>query len=252
MKKFAKDQLRVEIYDSRKEMGKAAGKDFSAAVKELFKVKDTIRVVFAAAPSQNETLEAIAEDQTIDFSRIIGFHMDEYVDLDADAPQGFGNFLRRAIFSRRNFKEVHYLDGNSSDHEEACRKYAEKLAEAPIDIVVMGIGENGHIAFNDPEVADFNDPKDVKIVGLDDICRNQQVHDGCFAKVEDVPTHAMTLTVPRLSRATYHFCVVPASTKANAVFRMLNGDINEECPATILRTIPKSVLYLDPDSSAIL
>ena len=126
------------------------------------------------------------------------------------------------------------------------------LNEKPIDIVCMGIGENGHIAFNDPPVADFNDPKTVKVVKLDEVCRMQQVHDGCFRSIDEVPTHALSLTVPALMAAKYRFCVVPAPTKANAAKAMLNDAIDEHCPCTILRRTPGSILYLDADSSALL
>ena len=252
MKTFQKDLLTVKIFDTRAEMGKAAAADFAKAVRELLEKQDHIRVVFAAAPSQNDFLEAIVKDRSIDFSRIDAFHMDEYVGLDHTAPQAFGQFLRDRIFSLREFRSVTYLDGESPDTGKVAKEYAALLRREPIDIVCMGIGENGHIAFNDPAFAEFFDPEDVKIVELDDTCRMQQVHDGCFKAFDEVPTHALTLTVPRLMRAKYHFCVVPAPTKAAAAKRMLSGSIAEECPCTILRTRPDAILYLDRDSSALL
>jgi glucosamine-6-phosphate deaminase len=129
-------------------------------------------------------------------------------------------------------------------------RYSKLLKEFPVDIVCMGIGENGHVAFNDPPVADFKDPKLVKIVALDPVCREQQVHDGCFATLDDVFTHAFTLTVPALMSAKYLNCIVPAATKAQAVERTVNGPIRESCPASILREQPHAVLYLDKDSSS--
>ncbi len=252
MKQFYKDELNVRIYDTRAEMGLAAGKDFAAAVRELLKEKDHIRVIFAAAPSQNDFLAAITGDPSIDFSRIDAFHMDEYVGLDKHAPQAFGQFLRDRLFDLVPFRSVTFLDGEDPDTKKTCAEYAALLNEEPVDIVCMGIGENGHIAFNDPAFAFFNDPEDVKIVELDDTCRMQQVHDGCFASFDEVPKYALTLTVPRLMRAQYHFCIVPAPTKAQAAKRMLTGEVAEECPCTILRTQPGSVLYLDADSSALL
>ena len=245
------DELKVCICESREELGKVAGADFAACVKKLLEEKPFVRVVFGAAPSQNEFLDAIACDESIDFGRMDGFQMDEYIGLPADAPQGFGNFLRRGIFDRRAFHSVAYMQGDCSA-EELCEQYAEKLKEAPIDIVCMGIGENGHIAFNDPPVAAFSDPKPVKIVELDNTCRLQQVHDGCFATLDDVPTHAVTLTVPTMADAAYHFCMVPATLKAKAVKATLEGPIGESCPATVLRRLPGSVLYLDQDSSSLL
>ena len=170
MKTFQKEELQVKIFDTRAEMGRVAAADFAAVVKELLQTKDTIRIIFAAAPSQDDFLAAAVADKSIDFSRVDAFHMDEYIGLDKDAPQGFGNFLRDRIFAKREFHSVHYLDGQNPDSEAACESYAALLNEKPIDIVCMGIGENGHIAFNDPPVADFNDPKTVKVVKLDEVC----------------------------------------------------------------------------------
>lgn len=252
MKTFQKEELKVKIFETREEMGRVAAADFAAVVKELLEKQEYVRIIFAAAPSQNDFLSAAVADQSIDFSRIDAFHMDEYIGLDKEAPQGFGNFLRDRIFALRNFHSVTYLDGQNKDPEAACKNYTELLNAAPIDIVCMGIGENGHIAFNDPPVADFNDPKTVKVVKLDEICRMQQVHDGCFAAIDDVPTHALSLTVPTLMKPKYRFCMVPAPTKANAVKAMLNDSIDEHCPCTILRRSPGSILYLDADSSALL
>lgn len=252
MKAFSKDELQVRVFETRAEMGAASGADFAAAVKNLLAEKEHIRVVFAAAPSQNDFLDAIVHDPSIDFSRIDAFHMDEYVGLDRHAPQAFGQFLRDRLFDLVPFRSVSYLNGEDPDTAKTTAEYAALLNAEPIDIVCMGIGENGHIAFNDPAFAKFNDPKDVKVVELDDTCRMQQVHDGCFDTFDAVPTHALTLTVPRLMRATYHFCMVPAPTKAQAVKRMLTGEISEECPCTILRKQPHAILYLDGDSSALL
>lgn len=178
--------------------------------------------------------------------------MDEYVGLTPEAPQGFGNFLRNALFSKAPFGSVQYINGQARDPEEECRRYEALLACAPADIVCMGIGENAHIAFNDPHEADFQDPRMVKVVSLDETCRRQQVHDGCFASLEQVPCQAITLTVPALVNASCIFCVVPAKTKAQAVKNSLEKEICEKYPASILRRIPGSVMYLDQDSSALL
>ena len=213
------------------------------------KTKEYIRVIFAAAPSQNDFLKAIVEDESIDFSRIDAFHMDEYIGLPEDAPQGFGNFLRRGIFDLRSFHSVTYLHGEGTA-EELCEAYAAKLAEAPVDIVCMGIGENGHIAFNDPHVADFNDPALVKVVDLDNTCRMQQVHDGCFAALECVPTQALTLTVPALTAASHLICTVPATSKAQAVTLSVTGPITPDVPASIMRRHPNALLFCDADSGA--
>ncbi|MBQ8341683.1 MAG: glucosamine-6-phosphate deaminase [Clostridia bacterium] len=252
MKSLKKDLLKVNIYDTRAEMGAAAAKDIKACLLSLLKEKETVNMIFAAAPSQNEVLAALATDREIPWSRVNAFHMDEYIGLAADAPQGFGNFLKAHIFGLADFGSVSYIDITASDAEQECERYARLLAEYPTDIVVMGIGENGHIAFNDPPVADFDDPKAVKPVELDEICRNQQVNDGCFARLEDVPKTAITLTVPTLFAGKHLFCIVPAATKARAVRATLCDDISEKCPATVLRRHASATLYLDGDSSALL
>ena len=252
MKSFKKDLLTVNIYDSRDEMGKAAAEDIKEKMIALLGEKAEINMIFAAAPSQNEVLYALATDKEIPWDRVNAFHMDEYIGLSADAPQGFGNFLRDHIFGLADFKSVNYIDISAKDADAECERYAKILADNPTDIVVMGIGENGHIAFNDPPVADFNDKKAVKPVQLDEICRNQQVNDGCFAKIEDVPKTAITLTVPTLFKGDHLFCIVPAKTKANAVRATVCDEINEKCPATVLRLHKNAKLYLDMDSSALL
>ena len=251
MKTWKKDLLTVNAYETRAEMGVSAAADIKAKILDLLKTKETINMIFAAAPSQNEVLASLALDREIPWERVNAFHMDEYIGLSADAPQGFGNFLKEHIFGLAPFSSVNYIDISAKDPDEECERYAALLAEYPTDIVVMGIGENGHIAFNDPPVADFKDPKSVKPVLLDEICRNQQVNDGCFATIDDVPKYAITLTVPTLFAGDYLFCIVPAKTKANAVKATLCGEIGEACPATVLRRHPSAILYLDGDSSVL-
>ena len=252
MKTFLKDKLKVNVYENRTLMGEGAASDIKAKIKELLAQKDEINMIFAAAPSQNDVLKALVEDKEIEWNRINAYHMDEYIGLDKNAPQGFGNFLKAHIFGLVSFKSVNYIDITTTDPEAEAKRYGKLLTENPTDIVIMGIGENGHIAFNDPPVADFNDSKVVKPVKLDEICRQQQVNDGCFSSIDKVPTHAMTLTVPTLVKAPYLFCIVPAPTKATAVFETLNGSIDEHCPASILRLQENAVLYLDDQSSKLL
>lgn len=252
MKEFQKDKLKVEIYDTRAEMGNAAARDIKAKIAQLLAEKGEINMIFAAAPSQNEVLASLAEDKEIEWNRVNAYHMDEYIGLSADAPQGFGNFLKAHIFGRAPFRSVHYIDCTAADPEKEAARYETLLRDNPPDIVVMGIGENGHIAFNDPPVADFQDARGAKVVKLDEVCRNQQVHDGCFARLEEVPKYAITLTVPTLVSAPWLFCIVPAKTKANAVKECLTGEIGEHCPASILRLQENAVLYLDKDSASLL
>ena len=252
MNTFKKDNLKVNVYSSRDEMGAAAAADVKAAILRALGEKDMINMIFAAAPSQNEVLANLANDKEIPWGRVNAFHMDEYIGLDKDAPQGFGNFLRDHIFGIAPFASVNYIRIDAPDAEEECKRYSDLLAKNPVDIVVLGIGENGHIAFNDPPFADFNDDKLVKTVKLDEVCRNQQVNDGCFAKIEDVPTHALTLTVPALMSGKELYCIVPAKTKANAVKATLMGEITDTCPASVLRTHSNATLYLDPDSASLI
>ena len=250
IREFQKDKLTVKVMATRAEMGRVAARDIHDRILALLKEKDDINMIFAAAPSQNDVLKSLTEYADIPWNRINACHMDEYVGLDKSAPQGFGNFLMAHVFGLVPFKTVNLIDSSAKDPEAESERYAAILKKYPADIVVMGIGENGHIAFNDPPVADFNDPKGVKPVKLDDVCRQQQVNDGCFKRFEDVPEYAMTLTCPTLMRATWKFCIVPASTKAEAVMRTLTWDVSEKCPATILRRSDNAILYLEPDSAA--
>ena len=244
------DKLNVKVYQTREEMGRAAAEEAAAAIRAAIAAKGEINMIFAAAPSQNEFLAHLIADKSIDFTKINAFHMDEYIGLPADAPQGFGNFLRERLFDRVPFKTVNTIDSTAADPEAECRRYAALLQAHPCDIVCMGIGENGHIAFNDPHVADFGDKAAVKVVALDETCRQQQVNDGCFARLDDVPTHALTLTIPTLTAPEAVFCSVPAKTKANAVYATLRGGITEACPASILRRHANAALYCDADSAA--
>ena len=250
VKEFTKDTLRVKIYDSRQAMGEGAAAEATAYLKALLAEQPYVNIIFAAAPSQNEFLEAIATSD-VDWSRVNAFHMDEYIGLKNDAPQGFGNFLRRAIFDKVPFRSVHYINGEINP-VVACQEYASLLEQNSVDVVFMGIGENGHIAFNDPHVANFEDGEKVKVVDLDEKCRQQQVNDGCFASLDEVPSHAITLTIPTLYRAKRLFCVVPAATKAWAVNQTINGDISERCPASIMRRHNNATLYIDNHSSELL
>lgn len=247
---FQADCLKVNIYDTRKALGESAAADFADKVRELLQEKEEINIVFAAAPSQNEFLQALAKNDEIAWSRINAFHMDEYVGLNPEAPQSFGNFLKDRLFSKQPFKSLHYLGGSSENTAAECKRYAELLRRYPTHIVCMGIGENGHIAFNDPHVAFFDDKEWIKVVELDHKCRTQQVNDGCFKQIDEVPENALTLTIPALLSADLIFCMVPGKTKAQAVYDTVTGEITEKCPASILRTHKNAVLYTDVDSAA--
>lgn len=231
-------------------MGIVAATQTAERIRNLLKSNNSISIIFAAAPSQSEFLDALSVQQDIDWGKITAFHMDEYVGLPADAPQGFGNFLQRSIFSKVPFKTVYYINGNAPDLEQECKRYGDLLDKYQPEIVCMGIGENTHIAFNDPHVADLNDPKRVKVVDLDLQCRQQQVNDGCFNSIGEVPTHALTLTVPTLLRPESVFCIVPGNNKSQAVFHTLTQTISAKYPSTALRNHPNAILFLDKDSAA--
>jgi glucosamine-6-phosphate deaminase len=237
----------VQIFKTRKAMGEAAGQKAESFICKCLEQKKEVRIIAGAAPSQNEILKYLAASKIIDWSRVIAFHMDEYIGLPSDAPQGFGNFLRDRLFGKVPFKKVYYLNGNA-DPEEECERYTKLLKKKPIDVLLCGVGENGHLAFNDPPTADFQDPLTVKAVKLDSVCRNQQVHDGCFASLNLVPKQAFTLTIPILMSAAYAVCTVPSPAKAAAVERMINGPIETKCPASALRRHPECAIFLDAES----
>jgi glucosamine-6-phosphate deaminase len=249
-KEFTAEKLRVKIYDDRQQMGSSTAEDTAREIKALLGKKEYINMIFAAAPSQNEFLHSLSRQPGIDWSRVNAFHMDEYVGLSGDAPESFAHYLRQSLFDKVPFHEVFLFKGNAANAEEECRRYAELLNQHPVDIVCMGIGENGHLAFNDPHVANFNDPLAVKVVDLDDVSRQQQVHDGCFGHIDEVPSSALTLTVPALLRAGSLYCVVPGVNKAVAVFHTVHSEVTEGCPSTILRTHRNATLYLDRSSAA--
>lgn len=237
----------LKTYPDRATLGYGAAADIANALRSRLQVQERVRMVFAAAPSQASMLQVLALDPSIDWNRITAFHMDEYIGLPEAAPERFAQWLKAHLFDRVPLAEVHLLVPEPDPAAEA-RRYASLLAEAPIDFVCLGIGVNGHIAFNDPPVADFNDPQDVKVVELDALCRQQQVDDKCFDSIGDVPSHALTLTIPRLLRADQLFCVVPGSAKRSAVDAALNGDVSISSPASILRTHPNCTFYLDKES----
>ena len=249
LKEFPAFMLRVRVHDSRDSMGEDAAISCAECINYLLETKKEINMIFAAAPSQNDMLENLLK-QDIDWTKVRGFHQDEYIGIDADEPAGFGNWLRRAIFDKVPFMELHYLLCNADEAEAKCAEYTELLKKYPIDLIFLGIGENGHLAFNDPAVADFNDPKMIKVVELDDVCRQQQVNDGCFPTLNDVPKQAMSLTMSFIMSVPNAICVVPTDRKANAVYGATRGPVTTACPASILRQHKNAGLYLDKASAS--
>lgn len=242
--------MEVHIAETAAALGARAAHDIAASLREMQQQQKRIRVIFAAAPSQSEMLTALLREPGIDWSRVTAFHMDEYLGLNANAPQGFGNWLKREFFDHVPMGAVHLI-GPGDDAQEACRSYGAMLDAATIDMVLLGIGTNGHLAFNDPP-ADLTDPAVVRVVTLDAMCRQQQVGDGCFATLEEVPRQAITLTVPTLLAAKKLFCCVPGSHKSQAVHAMMHAPVSGDCPATALRTHSSCEVYLDRASAVLL
>ena len=252
IKQFKVDKLNVLIFADRNQMGQAAYELYRDRVSAMLTGQARVRAIFAAAHSQSDFLDALAADRQIDFSRIDAFHMDEYMGLGADAPQNFSNFLKKAIFNRQPFGSVNCVNPAAVDKEAECHRYEALLKEAPMDIVSLGIGENGHIAFNDPHEANFHDPRWVRLTTLDAVCRQQQVNDGEFASIDQVPTSALTLTIPALFSCRTIVGVVPGERKAEAVRKTIEGPVAESCPASILRRHNDATLFLDADAARFL
>jgi glucosamine-6-phosphate deaminase len=244
------DSLIVRVCPDRNEMGKAAAVAVAERMRFTIRQKGHARMVFAAAPSQVEFFAELTATPDIEWRAVTAFHMDEYLGLGADHAQLFGMFLRTHLFGRVSCGAVHIINPVPADPWEECRRYADLLRREPIDIVCLGIGENGHLAFNDPPAADFHDRAAAKVVDLDVASRQQQVNDGCFPDLASVPGKAITLTIPALMSGIHLSCVVPGQRKARAVAETLEGPVQPGCPASILRTHPDAVLYLDRDSAS--
>lgn len=237
---------KINVLSNKSTTGIAAGKAVENCIIELLKTKNSIRIVFAAAPSQDSMLDYLTKSTLIDWKKIVAFHMDEYIGLSPDSPQLFSSYLDTNLFSKVAV-EKHTIDV-TNDVDDEINRYTQLLQQGPIDIVCLGIGENGHLAFNDPHVADFNDPKIVKMVELDDACRIQQVNDGCFQSMERVPEKAITLTIPTLFKGAHLFCVVLGANKSEAVKNTLTEPISTSCPASILTTHPDCNFYFDEEA----
>jgi glucosamine-6-phosphate deaminase len=240
--------MKVEILPNRTALGQRAGADIAA----FFRAHTPLAAMFAAAPSQNETLEALAAASGIDWPRIQAFHLDEYTGASPESTHSFRRYLMENLFNIVPVSGFEGLRADSPDLTAECVRYSEALAEANPTVALLGIGENGHLAFNDPPAARFDDPAAVRIVELTETCRQQQVHDKTFPDLASVPHSALSVTIPRLMRVPNLFIMVPGIRKAEAVRAALEGPITEACPASILRQHPNATLYLDNDSASLL
>jgi glucosamine-6-phosphate deaminase len=242
--------MKVEVYPSRQDAGRAAARAAALALSQLAKSRQTVAVIFATGASQFETLAALTAMDDLPWDRVCGFHMDEYVGLPLDHPASFRRYLRERLTGKVRMHPFHEIDGNAPDPERAASAYAEALRAADPQLCLLGIGENGHLAFNDPGVADFHDPLDAKVVELDAMCRRQQLVEGWFPTIDDVPASAITLTIPALMRVPKLIASVPGPRKAAIVRRTLQEEISTACPATILRTHPDVTVFLDQESAS--
>jgi glucosamine-6-phosphate deaminase len=242
---FRADHLNVYVYESRPKMGQAAASVIAAEIRHSIEERGKAVVILASAPSQNEFLASLAGAPDIDWSRVTAFHLDEYLGIDEQAPQSFRKFLIDRLVNKVPFGQFHGLRGDAPDGTAEARRYAKLLDENPPDLAVLGIGENGHLAFIDPPFCDFNDPEAVKVVELDEVCRNQQINDGAFAAIDEVPTHALSLTIPTLMATPKLFAIAPGPAKRYAIKLTVERPVSTSCPASILRTHPNAHLFID-------
>lgn len=247
---FSCEDLRVRVCVSNEQLGVEAADAAAALVSQAVQERGCANVVIATGNSQLTFLNAFRERTDVPWAAVTVFHMDEYLNLPPGNAASFPSFLRRLLIDHVPAGAFYPVPGHPADVEMACDGYASLLRAHPADLCVMGIGENGHLAFNDPPHADFSDPKWVRVVELDPRSRHQQVHEGHFASLDEVPTHAITLTIPALLSARHVLCLVPELRKASAVSQALQGPIDPSCPASILRTCPQAQLLLDRDSAS--
>jgi glucosamine-6-phosphate deaminase len=246
------DKLRVKIYPDDTAMGQAAADFAEQVLVSVIDRKGSASIILATGASQFSFFKALKNKESISWSKITVFHLDEDADMTDKHPASFRKYLKERILDFVRPDRVYFLQGDAEDPDEEAERYETLMKKTTIDLACIGIGENGHIAFNDPPVADFNDPKLVKLVKLDEACRLQQLGEGWFPTLNDVPTHALSLTVPGIMRAERISCVVPDERKAKAVSQTLRGPISEKCPASILRRHPDCTLFLDEPAASMI
>ena len=245
------DALTVHV-DDVDELARDAAVEAADAIRSAIEARGEANVMLATGNSQLAFLVELIRMPDVAWDRVRAFHMDEYVGLQASHSASFQRYMRERVAAHLPVMEFHYLNGDAPDPEAEAARYAALLQAHPLDLTCAGIGENGHLAFNDPPVADFDDPRDVKVVALDEASRRQQVGEGHFASIDEVPTHAITVTIPALLRAERVLVIVPELRKARAVREALYGPIATACPASILRRQENATLYLDLESSTLL
>lgn len=242
--------MNVKVYPTAESAGQAAAQAVAAALRELGTRRNSVGIIFATGASQLKTLDALTSTPDLPWEKVHGFHMDEYIGIDKNHPGSFRRYLRQNLTSRVVMAAFHEIDGDAENLEKVRHEYIEKLDAADPQICLLGIGENGHLAFNDPHEAKFDDPEPMKIVTLDRACREQQLAEGWFGSLEEVPKCALTLTIPTLLKVPRLVLSVPGKRKSTSVRRTLQSSISPACPATILRTHPNVTLFLDEESAS--
>jgi glucosamine-6-phosphate deaminase len=241
----------VAVFSSAEALGKAAALRAAQIISDAIRSRGYARVIAATGNSQLPLANELVK-QPVQWSAVDLFHMDEYIGLDENHPSSFRYWIRTRLAEKIHPRRVHYLNGNAPDLTSEIQRYTDLLLADSIDLAFVGFGENGHIAFNDPPVADFNDPATVKRITLDEPCRRQQAGEGHFPTIEAVPREAVTITCPGLFRAAHWVCCVPERRKAEAVRNALEGPISESCPASLVRRHPSAFVYLDTESASLL
>ncbi len=246
------DNLRVQVHTDVDAMARAAADEAAACLRDAVASRGVAHAMFATGNSQLRFVETlVASTAEVPWAQMVVFHMDEYVGTGPDDPAGFQRWIRERIVEPAHPQAAYYVDG-LADPEGECRRYAGLLRDYPLDLCCLGIGENGHLAFNDPPVADFDDPLDVKVVELEESCRRQQVNEGHFPTIEAVPRRALTVTIPALLRARRVLAIVPEARKAVPVRDALEGPVTTACPASVLRRQTNVTLHLDGESAGLL
>jgi len=241
--------LTVELYLDKPSLSQAAARFVAQSLKQAIRDQGQANMIVATGASQYDFLASLIKQNDVDWGKVTVFHLDEYIGLAEDHPASFRRYLRERLFNRLPFAEVHLLDGNAANVDEECSRYSALLAERVIDVACIGIGENGHLAFNDPP-ADFETAALVHVVNLDEACRRQQVGEGHFRTIGDVPPQALSLSIPAILKARSISCVVPGQRKAEAARCTLEGPISPDCPASALRKHNHCILYLDTASAS--
>jgi glucosamine-6-phosphate deaminase len=249
---FTAGSLAVRVYETGDALAADAASQACACLQAALTARGQARAILASAASQVKFLDALTSMPGLNWKAITLFHMDEYLGVTDQHPASFRRFMRERVENRVRPAAFHYIRGDALEPIKECDRYTDLLRRERIDLCCIGIGENGHIAFNDPPVADFHDTRAVKLVQLDEACRQQQVGEGAFPTFADVPKYAYSLTIPELCTARTLLCIVPERRKARAVKAALEGPISPACPSSILRQQSHATLFLDRDSASLL